>query len=104
MLGRVSLRAGRIDEALTRLQEAHALFTGVKREEEALDVDARIAECRTFAGDPDAALKLLADALARATRGPNTSRSVASLAFSQSRAFGRGFESASDAGTSAVGL
>ena len=58
LLGRVSLRAGRIEEALTRLEEARALFVAVKREEEVLDVDARIAECRTFAGDADAALAL----------------------------------------------
>jgi len=66
LLGRVSLRAGRIDEALARLQEARALFVGVKREEEILDVDGRIAECRLFAGDAQAALVTVTDALARA--------------------------------------
>jgi len=38
----------------------------VKREEEVLDVDARLAECLTFAGEPDAALAMVADALVRA--------------------------------------
>jgi class 3 adenylate cyclase/tetratricopeptide (TPR) repeat protein len=66
LLGRLSLRAGRIDEARARLDEARALFVGVKREEEILDVDARLAECRTFAADPDAALAMVADALVRA--------------------------------------
>ncbi len=66
LLGRVSLRAGRIDEALTRLQEARALFVGVKRDEEVLDVDGRIAECQLFAGDAQAALAAVTDALARA--------------------------------------
>ncbi len=66
LLGRVSLRAGRIDEALTRLEEAKSLFVAVKREEEVLDVDARIAECRLFQGDTDAGFGMVVDALARA--------------------------------------
>ena len=66
LLGRVSLRAGRIDEARAGLEEARALFVAVKREEETLDVDARLAECQVFAGDPDAGLAAAADALARA--------------------------------------
>ncbi|MCC7114771.1 MAG: AAA family ATPase [Burkholderiales bacterium] len=66
LLGRVSLRAGHIDEALARLGEARALFVAVKREEETLDVDARIAECRVFAGDAAAGLASATDALARA--------------------------------------
>ncbi|MCC7215632.1 MAG: tetratricopeptide repeat protein [Burkholderiales bacterium] len=79
LLGRVSLRAGRLDEALARLEEAHALFLAVKREEEALDVDARIAECRTFAGAPDAALALAADALARAQHSKSAAKAVSLL-------------------------
>ncbi|MBK9114747.1 MAG: tetratricopeptide repeat protein [Betaproteobacteria bacterium] len=66
LLGRVSLRAGRIGEARARLEEARALFVAVKREEETLDVDARIAECRVFAGDAEAGLASATDALARA--------------------------------------
>ena len=66
LLGRVSLRAGRIDEALARLQEARSLFLAVKVEEEVLDVDARIAECKLFAGDTDGSVSWVNDAFARA--------------------------------------
>jgi class 3 adenylate cyclase/tetratricopeptide (TPR) repeat protein len=79
LLGRVSLRAGRIDEALVRLAEARALFVAVKREEELLDVDARIADCRTLAGDPDAALAILTDALARARASKGGAKSISLL-------------------------
>ncbi len=78
LLGRVSLRAGRIDEARSRLEEARALFIGVKREEEVLDVDARIAECRLFAGDIDGGLAAADDALARA-RSSKAGAKAASL-------------------------
>lgn len=76
LLGRVALRAGRIDEAQARLDEARALFVGVKREEEVLDVDARLAECRTFAGDPDAALALATDASTRARASKSGAKSI----------------------------
>ncbi len=66
LLGRVSLRAGRIDEALARLEEARTHFVHVKREEEVLDVDGRIAECRLFTGDAGAALAVADNALDRA--------------------------------------
>ena len=79
LLGRVSLRAGRIEEALGRLDEARALFVAVKREEEVLDVDARIAECRTFAGEPDAALALATDALARAQHSKSGAKAMSLL-------------------------
>ncbi|MFO1413744.1 MAG: tetratricopeptide repeat protein [Burkholderiales bacterium] len=65
LLGRVSLRAGRFGEALERLNEARALFVAVKREEEVLDVDARIAECRTFLDEPEAALQFAQAGLAK---------------------------------------
>ena len=79
LLGRVSLRAGRIEEALARLDEARALFIGVKREEEVLDVDARIAECRTFAADPDAALAMVTDALTRARASKSGAKAISLL-------------------------
>ncbi|MFO1316847.1 MAG: tetratricopeptide repeat protein [Burkholderiales bacterium] len=79
LLGRASLRAGRIDEALARLTEARALFVDVKREEEVLDVDARIAECRTHSGDPDAALALVTEALARARASKSGAKAVSLL-------------------------
>ena len=79
LLGRVSLRAGRIDEALARLEEARALFVGVKREEEVLDVDARIAECRTFAGDPDDALATVTGALVRARASKSGTKAISLL-------------------------
>ncbi len=66
LLGRALLRAGRLDDARTRLEEARALFVAVKREEETLDVDARLAECMVFAGDAAAGLAAATDALARA--------------------------------------
>jgi len=79
LLGRVSLRAGRADEARARLDEARALFVGVKREEEVLDVDARLAECRTFAGDPDAALAMVADTLVRARASKSGAKAIGLL-------------------------
>jgi tetratricopeptide (TPR) repeat protein len=79
LLGRVSLRAGRIDEALSRLEEARALFVGMKREEEVLDVDGRTAQCRVFAGDTDGALALVDDALARARASKAGAKAISLL-------------------------
>jgi tetratricopeptide (TPR) repeat protein len=79
LLGRVLLRAGRIDDALARLGEARALFVAVKREEEVLDVDARIAECRLFAGDVEASASLVDEALARARGSKGLGKVVALL-------------------------
>jgi class 3 adenylate cyclase/tetratricopeptide (TPR) repeat protein len=79
LLGRVSLRAGRIDEALARLTEARALFVAVKREEEVLDVDARIAECQLFRNERAAASTLLDDALARARASKAGAKAIALL-------------------------
>ena len=63
LLGRVMLRAGRFDESLTRLEDAKAHFLQVGAEQEVLDVDAQIAECRVFMKNYDAALELANDAL-----------------------------------------
>jgi tetratricopeptide (TPR) repeat protein len=79
LLGRVSLRAGRIEEALARLEEARSLFVAVKREEEVLDVDARIAECRLFAGAIDAAASLVDESLARARSSKAGGKAIALL-------------------------
>ncbi|CAG0958333.1 adenylate cyclase 10 [Burkholderiales bacterium] len=65
MLGRVSLRANRIDEALARFDEARRLLTEVGAESEVHDVDARVAECRLLKGDADGALALADDILGR---------------------------------------
>ncbi len=66
LLGRVSLRARRFDEALSRLEEArvHSQFVG--SQQDVLDIDARVAECRLLMGNPDAAVQLAAEALKRA--------------------------------------
>ena len=66
LLGRVSLRAARFDEALARLQQARSDFMHVGAEQELLDVDARIAECKVYIDEVDAALALAEDGLARA--------------------------------------
>lgn len=65
MLGRVSLRAARYPDALVRLDEARAHFVHVGAEQEVLDVDARIAECRAFMRETDAAYELALATLAR---------------------------------------
>ena len=66
MLGRVSLRAGKIDEALARFDLAKALLTEVGAEHEVFDIEAREAECLLFKGDPDGALALADKLLAKA--------------------------------------
>jgi tetratricopeptide (TPR) repeat protein len=65
VLGRVSLRLGRIDEALSRLQESKRHFVELGAEEEVPAVDARIAECYIEADKPDEALSLLGELLGR---------------------------------------
>ena len=75
MLGRVSLRANKLDEALARFAEAKALLTEVGAEHEIMDIDARIAECHLLKNDPDAALALADEILAR----EDTSGAVARL-------------------------
>jgi len=67
LLGRVALRAGRFDEALGRFAEAKANFLHIGSEQEILDVDAAIAECRVCMADADAALELVGAFLDRAS-------------------------------------
>jgi hypothetical protein len=65
MLGRVALRGNRIDDALARFAEARTLLAEVGAEHEVLDIDARVAECRLFTAEPDAALAAADAILAR---------------------------------------
>ncbi len=65
-LGRVALRSGRVDEALNRFEEAKTHFLDVGMQQDILEVDARIAECRVVSGDSVAALELAAATLSRA--------------------------------------
>jgi tetratricopeptide (TPR) repeat protein len=68
MLGRVAARSGRFGEALERFAEARAQQVHVGAQAEILDVDARVAECAAFMGDPRRALELAEAALATASR------------------------------------
>jgi len=77
-LGRVSLRLGRFDEALSRLEEAKASFLRVGADKEVPAVEARIAECRVALGNPDAAIEMVAGILANASASNSVAR-VASL-------------------------
>jgi tetratricopeptide (TPR) repeat protein len=76
LLGRVSLRLGRLDEALRHLEEAKANFLHVGAEQEIPPVEARIAECRVAMGNADAALELAAGMLGRASESNGVARVV----------------------------
>ena len=78
-LGRVSLRTGRLDEALSHVDEARAGFLHVGAEQEIPDVDAWIAECRVAMGKADAALDLVRGMLARARSSNAVARVVPQL-------------------------
>jgi class 3 adenylate cyclase/tetratricopeptide (TPR) repeat protein len=65
LLGRVSLRRGRLDEALARLEESKTQFLHVGAEQEVPAVEARIAETRAAMGQPEAALEIVNALLAR---------------------------------------
>jgi class 3 adenylate cyclase/predicted ATPase len=67
LLGRLSLRAGRFEEALKRFQEARADFEHVGAAEEVPAVDTRIAECWVNMGDGHAALAQIDGVMNRAT-------------------------------------
>jgi class 3 adenylate cyclase/tetratricopeptide (TPR) repeat protein len=79
LLGRVALRAGRVDEALGRFEEAKAHFVHVGAEQEVLDVDAQLAECRVVSGDAAGALALAADTLRRAAPAKGVAKVVPPL-------------------------
>jgi len=76
LLGRVSLRSGRLDEALSRLEESRAIYLRVGAESEVPAVDARIAECHIAMGNPDAALDRVSSMLARASSSPGMATAV----------------------------
>jgi class 3 adenylate cyclase/tetratricopeptide (TPR) repeat protein len=76
LLGRVSLRRGRLDEALSRLEEAKSNFLQVGAEEEVPAVDARIAECHLAMDKGDAALELARGMLGRASESNGVARLV----------------------------
>ena len=79
LLGRVSLRLDRFDEALARLDEARANFLHVGAEEEVPAIDARIAECRVAMGRLDEGLQLVGEMLARADASNGVTRVVSLL-------------------------
>jgi len=64
--GRVALRDGRADEALALLGQARSEFEFVGAHGDVLEVDARLAECRLFTGEPARALSAASDLSARA--------------------------------------
>ena len=76
ILGRVSLRRGRPEEALARLEDAKANFLHVGAEQEVPAVDARIAECRVALGNTDAALDIVNALLDRAASSTGVTRIV----------------------------
>ena len=79
LLGRVSLRRGRPEEALARLEDAKANFIHVGAEQEVPAVDARIAECRVALGNVDAALEMVNGLLGRASSSNGVTRVVSLL-------------------------
>ena len=86
LLGRVSLRRGRPEEALARLEDAKANFMHVGAEQEVPAVEARIAECRVALGDPDGALAIVTALLDRAGSSTGVARVVSLLSRVQAHA------------------
>jgi tetratricopeptide (TPR) repeat protein len=76
LLGRVSLRLARLEEALGRLEEAKSNFLQVGAEQEVPPVEARIAECRVAMGNADAALELVGGMVGRASESNGVARLV----------------------------
>jgi class 3 adenylate cyclase/tetratricopeptide (TPR) repeat protein len=74
LLGRVSLRQGRIPEARTRLDEARAIFMDVGAENEVPPVDARLAECHLQSGDADRALEIVNELIGHSTESNGIAR------------------------------
>ena len=65
-LGRVASRSGRYPEAMAKLQEAHLMFEEMGDDAEALEVEARIAECLMLQGAVTQALAACDASLKRA--------------------------------------
>jgi tetratricopeptide (TPR) repeat protein len=76
VLGRVSLRLGRLDEAATRFEESKAHFIHLAADEEVPAVEARMVECRVEMGALDGALALADQMLARAEASQAVGRMV----------------------------
>jgi class 3 adenylate cyclase/tetratricopeptide (TPR) repeat protein len=76
LLGRVSLRLGRYDEALSRLQDSKTQFLHVGADEEVPAIEARIAECHVELGKPDDALALVEGLLGRLESSHGVARVV----------------------------
>jgi ATP/maltotriose-dependent transcriptional regulator MalT len=72
----VSLRLGRLEEALSRLEEAKSNFLKVGAEQQVPPIDARIAECRLAMGKADDALELVGGMLSRASESNGVARVV----------------------------
>ncbi len=73
LIGRVAMRDGRLDEAGARFEEAKANFAHVGASQDAAAMDARMAECRLYAGDAGGALELADSTLAAASAGEGVS-------------------------------
>jgi tetratricopeptide (TPR) repeat protein len=65
LLGRLSLRTGRLDQALEELEQAKANYLEVGAGREIPALDARLAECRLCRGDVDGAFKVVTGMLSR---------------------------------------
>jgi class 3 adenylate cyclase/tetratricopeptide (TPR) repeat protein len=78
LLARVALRTGRIDEALSRLDEAKGQYRLAGADAELPSLDAWIAECRLARGDADGALELV-NALAGASGDSGVARILPQL-------------------------
>jgi class 3 adenylate cyclase/tetratricopeptide (TPR) repeat protein len=76
VLGRVSLRLGRLDEAMNRLEDAKSHFAAVSAEGEVPPVDARIAECQVEMNRLDETIALADDMLARASESDSIGKLV----------------------------
>jgi tetratricopeptide (TPR) repeat protein len=75
-LGRVTLRQGRVEEALRHLDEAKSNLLAVGAEEAVPAVDAQIAECNIAMGKADAALELARGLLGRASESNGVAKVV----------------------------
>jgi class 3 adenylate cyclase/tetratricopeptide (TPR) repeat protein len=79
VLGRHTARVGNVDEARGLLEEARELYAAEEDEVELLTTDARLVEVLVLAGAGEEALRLAAEALARAETTPGVSVVVANL-------------------------
>jgi tetratricopeptide (TPR) repeat protein len=75
-LGLAALRAGRLGRALTLLEDAKSSYLHVGAQTEVFDVDARIAECRLYLGDFDAARELSQEMLSRSVSSNGAAMTV----------------------------